>query len=298
MNILITGASGLVGSRVAEMLKTNPEWNILIPSSAYLPIDKTEVINSYIQQTKPDVIIHAAAMTNVTAAENERNNKQGPTWKLNIDGAQNIANACETAAAFMIHISTDMVFSGSHEDRGPYRENKLAETDPNKLCWYGCTKAEAERVVLSTINPDRRAIIRISNPVRKQFDRKPDYIQKILQSYDNGKLFPLFGDQFLTLTYIDEISICIKKIIERNLAGTFHVSSSNSFTPYEFGNYLIEKARGVKNAVQKGSIEEFIRKSGSAGRYPHYGGLSVTETEKKLHHKFMNWKQIVDTILA
>ncbi len=297
MNILITGGGGLIGSRIVEMTNEDNRLKVLAPDSRELNISSQSYLAGYLDKMRPDFIIHSAAMTDVNKAETERDDKKGMAWQLNVEGSRYVAEEASKKNIFLVLISTDMVFSGSVNDKGPYEENKQPETDPSKLSWYGYTKAEAERVVRSTIDKDKLAIVRLSNPVRRKYERKPDYLKKILSAYDGGKPLSLFADQYLTLTYIDEVGQVIKKIIDNRYTGNFHVSSSDLFTPYDLGNYLIEKARGVKGTVSKGSLEDYIKKSGSAARYPQFGGLKVEKTENKLGIKFNSWRETISEII-
>lgn len=69
----------------------------------------------------------------------------------------------------------------------------------------------------------------------------------------------MFNDQYLTLTYINEVTETLKALLAKRPIGIFHTSSVNVFTPYKLANYLIEKARGIKNAVKSISIESFLK---------------------------------------
>ena len=295
MKLLITGAGGLIGSRVVEIL-SNKNIETATPSSRELDIQNHQKTKTYIKQFMPDCVIHAAAMTDVNKAEEERNDISGTAWKINVNGTISVAEAAKSVNAFFIQISTDMVFSGAKENKGPYSESEKPETDPAKLCWYGYTKSEAERRVGEILSNDF-AIIRPSNPVRKKYDRKPDYVKKILNAYDQGNKISLFNDQYLTLTYIDEVAAAIEKIIENRYTGIFHVSSTDLFTPFELGEYVLETARGVKNRVQAGSLEKFLLGSKWPSRYPQYGGLKVGKTQSILNIKFNSWRQTIDAIL-
>ncbi|MBI3109915.1 hypothetical protein HYZ06_02630, partial [Candidatus Daviesbacteria bacterium] len=68
----------------------------------------------------------------------------------------------------------------------------------------------------------------------------------------------------------------------------------NIFTPYKLANYLIEKARGIKNAVKPISIEGFLKDSPI--RYPQYGGLKVEKTQKILNLKFLKWEETTEIL--
>ena len=84
-------------------------------------------------------------------------------------------------------------------------------------------------------------------------------------------------------------------LVERRLQGFFHVTSANSFTPYDLGRYVLSKFRGSTNNIRKSSIKSFLALA-SGNRYPQYGGLSAIKTEEALKIKFMTWQQIVDKL--
>lgn len=268
--VLITGASGLVGSRFVEIYAD--KYRFLTPDYIELDITNPESVKSYLEKNKPDVIVNFAAYTNVSEAEKQRENKNGDCWKVNVEGVRNLIGN-----HFLIHISTDMVFSG---DKGPYKETDVSEADKNKLTWYGFTKAEAERVI-----GDKGTIVRIIYPVRKKYDLKLDYLKKPLSLYEQGKLYPLFVDQQINIAFIDEISMALDKIIINKLSGVYHVASRDLTTPHELISYYISKAKNINFSGISGLID--------STRYPKYGGLDVKTTEKKLGVKFSSWKEIV-----
>lgn len=291
MKILITGGNGLVGSHFVEnYYKGLDEKIILSPSQNELDIINKESIVNFFGIHKPDAIIHFAAFTDVAEAEKQKNNKKGLCWVVNVEGTANLVEASNYQPYF-IFISTDVVFSGHKNNPGPYGEGSPTENNDKHLSWYGWTKREAERIVQNNLK--NAAILRIANPVRAKYKEKLDYVRKILNLFDTGKLYPMFDNQFLTLTFIDEITECLKVLLEKKLSGVFHVSSINLFTPYKLANFLIEKARTVYGAARPISIKEFLKENPT--RYPQYGGLEVDKTQQELGLKFNKWE---DTIIA
>lgn len=286
MKILVTGGNGLVGSHFIEHYS-----DVLSPSASELDITDKKSIDKFFKLHIPEVIIHFAAFTDVAAAEEERNNKNAPCWIVNVEGTANLIQAAHPDIYF-IYISTDIVFSGNKNNPGPYSEDKLPEQDEKLLSWYGWTKNQAEKLV--TDNLKNTAILRISNPSRAKYAPKLDYVRKILKLYDTGKLYPMFNDQYLTLTYINEVTETLKMLLAKRPIGIFHTSSANVFTPYKLANYLIEKARGIKNAVEPISIESFLKDN--PARYPQYGGLNVEKTQKILNLKFLRWAETIETL--
>lgn len=280
MKILVIGASGLVGSRFVELHRNKDE--LLTPDHKELDITQKNL-----DIKGADVVINFAAYTNVGEGENQRNNKNGDCWRINVEGVKNLLEAVGKNVLF-IQISTDMVFSGSS---GPYSEDDLPETDSNKLTWYGFCKAEAERLVKN------HTILRLVYPVRSKFDRKLDYLRKPLKLFDEGKLYPMFTDQQVSFSFIDEVCLALEKIVEKRIKGVFHASSSDVTNPFELYTYLLEKAHGVKNVVKPSKLSDFLKTISSSVRYPMFGGLKVEKTEKELEIKFSTWREIIDKLV-
>jgi len=291
--VYITGSRGMVGSRFLELL--SKDLVPLTPEIDKLDITNKTSVDSFFESEKPDVTLHFAAFTDVGGAESQRGDKNGSCWKINVEGSVNLAKACKKYGSHMIHISTDYCFSGSSEDPGPYSEDCSIETDEKRLTWYGFTKTEAEREVTKILGKDF-SIVRLIYPVRGKFDAKLDYIRKPLSLFDQGKLYPLFTDQQVSITFIDEACQAINKIIEGKIYGIFHASTPDTTTPYELISYVVEKTRRVKDAVKPSSLDDFLKTVDNPVRYPKFGGLRVEETEKKLGIKLSSWREVVDKL--
>ena len=133
--ILITGSKGTLGRYLTTSLADS--LHTLIPTDRRtLNITKKDRVREYISQTKPDVVIHLAALTNVD--ECERHTKKA--LRVNTDSTRNIADACKEANALLIFLSTSAIFSG---DKKGYKE-----TDPPAPAnFYGKTKLMAEEYI-------------------------------------------------------------------------------------------------------------------------------------------------------
>ncbi len=80
-----------------------------------MDISNKEVVDEVFKRVKPDVVVHAATLTDVDKCEL---NKE-LAWKINVEGTKNIVEASEATGSFLIYISTDYVFSG---EKGSYKE--------------------------------------------------------------------------------------------------------------------------------------------------------------------------------
>jgi len=287
-NILITGGSGFIGSNFLSFSSKKLRYKIIAPSHGELDILNESQLSDAFKKLSPEIVINFAAHRDANSAELQRGDRQGSAWRTNVKGVENLSKICKEYGSFFIHISTDMVFSGLKDNHGPYGEKTKPEEKVEKLSWYGWTKAEGERVLR---NNKKSAIIRIGNVTNILYDPKLDYVGKILYLFDRNKLYPLFRDQYLTLTYIPSIFEVIEVLIRKKINGIFHVASKNVFTPYELGEYLIKKIRGKTGVVRGLSIADYLK--AFPNRYPQYGGLLAEETSRLLGFKLFDWKQII-----
>lgn len=294
--VYVTGSHGLVASRFLELVPK--EWTLLTPEIDELDILNVQALRNFYDKEQPDVIINFAAYTDVGRAEEERGNKDGMCWKINVEGVRNIANVINPKKTHFIQISTDMVFPGSEDLPGPYSEEQIPPTNSNVLTWYGYTKGEAERV-LKGILSEAITILRLIYPVRSHFAGKLDYLRKALDQFDQGKLYPMFNNQQISIAFIDEIAEALIKIVSGNYFGIFHASSNDTSTPYELVSYMLEKTRLVKDGIKSQTLEEFVKNTNSPEvRYPKFGGLQVKATEKLLGMKFRSCEKIIDELVA
>lgn len=296
--ILVTGSEGLVGSRFVEI--SDQKKFLHAPKQIELDITNISELKAIVSSYDFKAIVNFAAFTDVTEAEEQRQDKDGSCWQVNVEGVRNLVEAVKPYKdkIHFIQISTDMVFPGSKDDPGPYLENHPLDHPLTQLTWYGYTKAEGEKIVRKILG-DQTTILRLIYPVRASFEARLDYLRKPLKLYDEGKLYPLFTDQQISITYIDEACQAIDKITSENHRGIFHASSRDVTTPHELVSYLIEKVRGVSNAIEGINVDEFLQKEGiPTFRYPKMGGLSVDITQNKLGINFSSWREIVNKLIS
>jgi len=289
--ILIVGAAGLVGSKVKELLKD--KYQLITPEEQDLDILNKKTLLTFFDKHKPDTIINFAAYTNVGEAENQTDDKNAICWQVNVEGVKNLLNTINKTTQF-IHISTDMVFSGSIEDSGPYKENHPLPKTSNKLTWYGWSKNRAEKLVQNA----NQLVVRIIYPVRSNFER-PDYIRFPLRKYRDDSLYPLFTDQQLTITFIDELAQALSVVVNNNIKnGIFHVCSSNTGSAINIITELFKKLKVDTSTIKPALLSEFLTKQKNPYRYLLHGGLSVKKTEEKLNLKFSTWQEIIDKLIG
>jgi len=294
---LVTGSEGLAGSRFIEISEVKNKLHF--PRQIEMDILNPAQVKAIIRSYDFGTIVNFAAYTDVGGAEKQKGKKDSECWQVNVEGTTNLVNALKSKGGkcHFIQISTDMVFPGSTDNPGPYSEDQSVESDESKLTWYGHTKARAEKVVLDTLG-ESSAVLRMTYPVRSKFDGKLDYLRKALKLSSEGKPFPLFTDQQISITFIDEACKAIDKIITGNHHGIFHASSADTTTPYELISYSLEKMGKNTGSIKKTTISEFLKKTGgTSARYSKLGGLKVENTQKILDLKFSSWKEAVDILI-
>ncbi len=302
-NILLTGGSGLVGSRLKEIL--GKKYSVIAPTSDELDITSSAQVISFVTKIHPDVIVHTAAFTDATPAERQRGDKTDLCWKVNVEGTRNISQVANKIGAYLIYISTGSVFSGTKDNPGPFREDDEPPRDPSRLSWYGWTKNCAERIILNTSTSSlfRRvlpngAIIRISHPVKKEGPgAQRDYIHNLFHLWKQKKLYPLFTDQFFPITWIDDVASVIEKLIKSPRRGIFHVASPDFVSPYELIQWIIQSRPGLDYPIRKASMDEFLQNVEFSLRFTRFYAIDSWKTQELLKVRFQSWKDMVDTVL-
>lgn len=285
MNVMITGASGLVGNALCSLLSSS--YTLLTPSRREMDILDATNVESYISFARPHAIIHAAAYVNATDAEGERGDLNGLCYRTNVNGAKHVVDAGHAVGAFVIYISTGSVFHGTDERPGPFEIDDEPESDLNKNGWYGYTKYLGEQMGAD-------AIVRIAHPVVPRGVRD-DYVQRMIRLYREGRLFPLFTDQYFPLTFLPDLSTSLTRIIEQRIRGIFHVASPDLVSPYELFTTVFPEYVGT---VTKISIEQFYASGHSPLRYAKYSAIAVKKTEEILRLSFSSWRKIQDVAYA
>jgi dTDP-4-dehydrorhamnose reductase len=256
---LIIGSSGMLGS---DLCKTFPDAVKLTHHDLDIT-DREQVIES-ILKIKPDVVINAAAYTNVDGCED---NKE-LAFQVNGYGPGYIAEACARAGVTLVHFSTDYVFDGSKKD---YVESDI----PNPINVYGHSKLLGEKKIIE--NMDDYRIVRISWLFGIHGKNFVETMLKLSGEMDTVKVV---NDQFGKPTYTMDLASKVKEIIELD-PGIYHITNDGICSWYEFASSIIDN-------VIPCTSEEFPRKA----KRPKYSVLVNTKTEPMRH-----WREALKTYL-
>ncbi len=258
MNIAVTGANGLVGSRIIELLKSKHSF---IPfSSKDLDITQKDIVQQVLDATEFDLLLHLAAYTNVDGAETEKEKAH----TINVEGTRNLLEQVEKAGKKMIYISTDFVFDGRIP---PFDEMST----PNPVGYYGQTKYEAEQIV-----KDKAMIVRISYPYGYPSDKKPDFVQRLRQLLELNKPITMISDSAMTPTFIDDIALGLEYLATHYKPEIYHLVGTKSYTPFEVGTIIAKHYELPGSLIMPTTYKEYMK--GKAER-PQY---SIIMTSKNI----------------
>ena len=223
MNIIGTGLSGLVGSRIVELLMPRYSFEDLSLDTG-VDITNERAVRDRITNSSAPWVFHFAAKTDVDGAEKERTLAElSPTWIVNVTATELVVSVCRETGKRLLYFSTDYVFDGTSSE---YRE----DAGPNPQGWYAVTKHEGEKRV-ATLG-DCALIVRIANPYRSRSD-KPDFARKIIDMLSRGQSVVAPIDQLFVPTFIDDIAAALDVLIKNNASGIYHVVGSQALSPYD-----------------------------------------------------------------
>lgn len=241
MKIAITGADGLVGSRIIKLLKNDFEF-IAISQKDCDITNKNQVFQT-VKGIDFEILLHLAAYTNVDGAESEPE----LAYRINVEGTKNIFDAVCQKNKKIIYISTDFVFDGKNP---PYDEDCV----PRPLGVYGKTKYEGERIIGS-----QGMIVRISYPYRAAFEKKRDFVRTIISLLKKRKTIAMVTDSSMTPTFIDDIAYALKYLYTHYSPEIFHVVGRSSHSPYEAGKHIAYIFGFDEHLIQPTTYEEYFK---------------------------------------
>lgn len=251
MKILITGAYGMLGSDLREVLKNH---ELIVTGSKDLDItDEGDVID-FIDENSPDIVINAAAYTAVDDCETNYDE----AYAVNAIGPKNLAVACKKQGIPLVHISTDYVFDGS-------KRTPLLENDPlGPQSAYGKTKLEGEKFIQEYA--DKYFILRTAWLYGLHGN---NFVQTMLSLAENHDEITVVDDQIGSPTYSLDLAVSIANLLNSDKYGIYHLTNEGECSWYEFSKRIFELSN-VDVKVLPVTTEEFPR---PAPR-PHYSVLS------------------------
>ncbi|MBI2051418.1 NAD(P)-dependent oxidoreductase [Candidatus Roizmanbacteria bacterium] len=264
LKIAISGSTGLVGSRVVELLKDDFEFIPLLQDA--VDITSKDQVSAFIQNTEFDIFLHLAAYTKVNRAEEERD----LAYKINATGTSNLFEAVQRKKKKFIYISTDYAFNLKSKDDVAYEESQ-----PNPVGAYGSSKYEGEKVVRGY-----GMIVRLSYPYRASFKPKEDFVRKIKSLLEGGASLTMIHDSTMTPTFIDDFAKALAHLLQNFTAEVFHLVGADSMSPFDTGLHIAQVFKLDRDLITPVSFSDYYKDL--AEKRPQYTAIG---SRKNNFHK-------------
>lgn len=228
MNILVTGATGQLGSTIRAITEDMvDDLNFVFASSSDLDITDYEQVHNALHKQQFSYCINCAAFTHVDHAESQTELAKS----INITGARNLALNCAAVNTVLIHISTDFVFDGYLNE--PYKEEDLARP----IGFYGDTKYKGERAIMN--NMEKHFILRTSW-LYSEFGN--NFMKTMIRLGSEREKLSVVYDQVGTPTYAKDLAHLIFHIIstKSDAYGVYHYSNEGVASWYDFAHAIFK----------------------------------------------------------
>ena len=287
MKILLTGAHGQVGWELTRMADRYP-FKMVACDRATLDITDARAVERAMGAHAPDVVINAAAYTQVDQAEQDT----VTAWAVNRDGAANLAKVCQKQGCVLMHLSTDYVFDG-HQTRAYTEHDPLAP-----LGVYGQSKAAGEERVAAELQ--QHIILRTAWVYSVHGH---NFVKTMLRLGQTHETIRVVNDQFGSPTCAADIAeallIMVKALEARQNVpwGIYHYTGKGRTSWHGFALAIFETARQYQSLAVK-SVEPIPSREYSApAPRPAHSMMSCAKIEKAFKIVTKEWKPQVTSVV-
>lgn len=291
--ILITGSNGLLGQKLVELLVQNADIQVVATARGenrlpftngyeYHSMDITsrEQVQEVVANTKPDVIIHTAAMTNVDQCESEKDT----CWAQNVSSVEYLIEASSKIDCFLLHVSTDFIFDGK---AGPYKE----DAEANPISFYGWSKYAAEKLL--TNSNIRWAIARTVLVYGIAHDMsRTNIILWVKKSLEDGKNIKVVTDQWRTPTLAEDLAKGCTLIAKQEAEGIFNISGKDFLTPYEMAIMTADFFKLDKSLIAQADSTTFSQPA----KRPPRTGFDLVKSQQVLGYQPVSFMEGIEVL--
>jgi dTDP-4-dehydrorhamnose reductase len=284
MKIVILGAGGRLGA--ALMREYREKYDLAGFNHAQLDLVNLDDARGKLGGMNFDVLINAAAFTNVDACETERDRAS----RINAEAPNILAQICNEKDAKLIHFSTDYVFDG--EKRVPYTEDDQA----NPISAYGESKLAGERNVLAA--GDGNLVVRVSwvfGPDR------PSFIDAMIKRAQEDEKIDAISDKFSTPTYTHDIARMLPQFFDRGVAGgLLHFANTGKCSWQEYAQWALDCCRDAGISLKATRVGALTLKDMSSwlARRPVYSVLSTAKYMVLTSSTPRAWREAVNEYIT
>ena len=231
MKLLLLGSNGQLGWELQRSLA--PLSEIFVCDRSVVDFHNLNKLKSVVREYRPDVIVNAAAYTNVNKAESDADN----AFSVNFEAVNLLANEAAVLNSWLIHYSTDYIFDGIKN--GSYKEED--KTNPKSV--YGKSKLQGE---LAIIDSKCKYLIFRTSWLYSTYGR--NFVNTVLRIAKERSELKVVCDQIGTPTsaelVADVSSLCLSRIVQddlssKDISGVYHLTSTGKTSWYNFAKYVI-----------------------------------------------------------
>ena len=281
-NILITGANGQLGNCLRDLAADYQDKYLFhYTDVAELDITDASAIDQYVVDHRIDIILNAAAYTAVDKAEDDEAN----AYRINCEAVRNLAMAAKKHDLFLVHISTDYVFSG--ESSTPY-----VETDsPAPKSVYGATKLAGEQAILES---GCRAVIIRTSWLYSEYGH--NFVKTMLRLGSERDVVKVVNDQIGGPTYAGDLARVVMRMLEHQPeTGTeiYHFANEGVCSWFDLAKAVMEMG-GLGCRVEPISTSEYPAKA----RRPASSSFNLRKIKSTLGVDIPYWKDSLALIIS
>ena len=239
MKILMTGAGGQLGLELGDLLPRKGRELVAL-SREELDIADAQAVERALEKYAPQLVINAAAYTNVDRCETEAD----LAYRTNALGPRNLAVHCERLRSELLHVSTNYIFDGRSER--PYEPFD----PPSPINAYGRAKRAGEEYV--KLLSSRWYIIRSAGV----YGEGHNFVRTMLQLGKVRDELRVKDDEFISPTYARDLAVGIIGVTYSGLYGLYHITNSGYCSWYEFAKEIF-KLTGIEVEVVPTASSEY-----------------------------------------
>lgn len=275
--ILITGASGMLGSKLVEIL--SKKFTVISDRFDITHAGAIAMIRKRFKNI--DSIIHCAAMTDVNTCEKRKT----ACWKTNVRGTEHITRLAKHYGAQLIYISTPMVFSGQ---KGNYREHDRQRPQNH----YARSKLAAEKIVLRY----PCGLVTRVNPIGKRPPAShPSFIQWFVERARKNESFSLFSDVVINPISTMTMGRIIDRILRNFKPGIIHLGSRDVVNKADVWHFILKQFPNFSGIVKEQSVD--TTSAGKIAKRPHLMWLNTDLVQKSYKIRMPSWRNEINHVL-
>ena len=275
MRILVTGSKGQLGRELTRVLAVSHEvGGTDLPE---LDIRDAAAVARLVGEMRPEVVIHAAALTDTRRCEEEPE----LAHQVNAVGTENVALACREVGAALAYVSTNEVFDGRKGE--PYLESDA----PNPVNAYGQSKLAGEGQVRSLL--ERYWVVRTAWLYGEGTGNFPS---KILAAAERGEL-SVVTDEIATPTWARDLAAAIASLVQRPVYGVYHFTNGGECSRYEWAREALRLSGRGDVPVRPTTMAEY----GAFPVKPPYSVLG-NEAGAKIGIELRPWREALAEFFA